>query len=75
MFDDKEVSVLEPHCQIIVLLSHSAQSKVDKDRLPMWTIEGNKGPTLLLMEGGVVYTWTEKLCIDYWHKLKTKAAF
>lgn len=53
VFDDKEVSVLEPHCQIIVLLSHSAQSKVDKDRLPMWTMEGNKGPTLLLMGGRV----------------------
>lgn len=40
MFDDKEVCVQEPHCQIIVLLSHSAQSKVDKDQLPVWTGEG-----------------------------------
>ena len=52
VFDDKEVSVQEPHCQIIVLLAHSAQSKVDKDQLPMWTVEGNKDLTLLLMEDG-----------------------
>lgn len=67
MFDDKGVFVQEPHCQIIVPLSHSVQSKVDKDQLPIKTVEGNELKfTLLLMEGGYLIPWTENLSTDQW---------
>lgn len=58
----------EPHCQIIVLLSHSAQSKVDKDQLPVWTGEG-----LTLLRIGLL-AYGKRLC-DSRHKLVPKSYF
>ncbi len=62
VFDDKEVSVREPHCQIIVLLSHSAQSKVDKER-PAATVDyrGKQRSYIIVNGGRVLDTLTEKV--------------
>lgn len=54
VFDDKEVSVPEPHCQIIVLLSHSAQSKVDKERSDFNVDYRGKPRSYINVEGGWV---------------------
>lgn len=72
VFDDKEVSMREPHCQIIVLLPHSAQSKVDKGRpaanMDYWV----KQRSYIIVNGGrVLDTCTEKLSINNRHKMRT----
>lgn len=72
VFDDKEVSVREPHCQIIVLLSHSAQSKVDIER-PAANMDyrGKQRTFFIVNRGRLMDTWTERPCID--HRLKIKS--
>lgn len=62
VFDDKEVSVREPHCQIIVLFSHSAQSKVDKERPAANMDYRGKQCSYIIVNGGhILDTLTEKL--------------
>lgn len=60
VFDDKEVFVQEPHCQIIVPLSHSAQSKVDKERPAVNMDYRGKQRSYIIVNGGrVLDTCTE----------------
>ena len=62
VLDDKEVSVREPHCQIIVLLSHSAQSKVDKGRPAANMDSRGKQRSYVIVNGGrLLDTWTERV--------------
>lgn len=76
MFDDKEVSVREPHCQIIVLLSHSAQSKVHKERPAANMDYRGKQRSYIIVNGGrVLDTSSEKLLIDPRHKMKSLIVF
>lgn len=64
VFDDKEVSVREPHCQIIVLLSHSAQSRVDKERPATNMDYRGKQRFYIIVNGGwALDTWTDRLQI------------
>lgn len=60
MFDDKEVFMREPHCQIIVPLSHSAQSKVDNEG-PAANMDyrGKQRPYIIVNGGRVLDTCTE----------------
>lgn len=62
VFDDKEVSVQEPHCQIIVLLSHSAQM-LDKER-PAANMDyrGKQRSNIIVNGGRVLDTCTERAC-------------
>lgn len=62
VFDDKEVSVREPHCQIIVLLSHSAQSEVDKEG-PATDMDyrGKQKSYIDVNRGWALDAWTKRL--------------
>lgn len=60
VFDDKEVFVQGPHCQIIVPLFHSAQSKVDRERPAVNMDYRGKQKSYIIVNGGwVLGTCTE----------------
>lgn len=52
-----------------------SQRLTKKDQLPICTIEGKQRSYIIVNGGRVLDTWTEELCIDHRHKMKSPAVF